>query len=299
MKIAISGSTGFVGRALVDFFRARGDHITRIVRSFGSIPADESTVVWHPKQGTIERSGLEGHDVVIHLAGESIAGVWTGAKKRRILESRSLGTSLLARTLAELEHKPTVLFSASAMGYYGEQEGLLDESAPPGEGFLPEVARVWEDATQPAAHAGIRIVRMRFGNVLHPEGGALAVMIPIFRVGFGAPFGSGQQPWPWIARDDVGPAIAHLLENAEIDGPVNFVAPDPATNEQFTHALAAAVGRRSYLRVPAFATKLAPGGMGEEMLLGGSHLVPRRLLESGYTFRWPELRPALAAMLKA
>ena len=269
------------------------------MRSYGTIAADEATVVWHPKQGTIERAGLEGHDVVIHLAAESIAGVWTGPKKRRIRESRVLGTSLLARTLAELEQKPGVLFSASAMGWYGEQAGLLDESAPAGTGFLAEVARAWEHATQPAEQAGVRVVHMRLGNVLHPEGGALEVLAPIFRLGFGAPFGSGEQPWPWIARDDIGPTIAHLLERPEIAGPVNFVAPDPATNAEFTHALAAAVGRRSYLRIPSFAARLAPGGMGQEMLLGGTALVPRRLLESGYSFRWPELRPALAAMFKA
>lgn len=298
LNIAITGSTGFVGRALVDFFRARGDTVTRVVRSYGGIPANEPTVVWHPKQGTIERAGLEGQDVVIHLAAESLAGIWTEPKKRRIRESRELGTRLLARTLAELERPPRVLFSASGTNFYGTREEATDESAGPGAGFLAEVVQVWEAGTQPAERAGVRVVHMRMGPVMHPSGGALAVMIPIFRAGFGAPFGSGEQPWPWIARDDIGPAIAHLLDRPEVSGPVNFVAPGRVTNAQFTHTLAAAVGRRSYLRVPSFAAKLAPGGMGKEVLLGGADVVPRKLLESGYTFRWPELAPALEAMLR-
>jgi len=297
VRIAITGVSGFVGRGLVPFFEARGDDITRVVRSYGGIPADERTVIWHPQQGTIERAGLEGQDVVIHLAGESIAGLWTRAKKRRILQSRELGTRLLARTLAELQHPPGVLFSASAMGFYGNRTEPVDESAPPGTGFLPEVAQVWEAATLPAENAGIRVVHMRFGNVLHPDGGALAVLVPLFRLGFGAPFGSGRQAWPWIARDEIGPAILHLLEHPELAGPVNFVAPQVVTNQEFTAALAAAAGRRSYLKVPAFAARLAPGGMGDELLLGGAPLTPRRLLESGYRFRRPELQPALEAMI--
>jgi hypothetical protein len=297
MRIAITGVSGFVGRALTSFFEARGDVITRVVRSYGGIPANERTVIWHPQQGTIERPGLEGQDVVIHLAGESIAGVWTGPKKRRIRQSRELGTRLLARTLSELERPPRVLFSASAMGFYGSRAEPVDETSGPGTGFLAEVAQVWERETGTAQHAGIRVVHMRLGNVLHPDGGALAVLVPVIRLGLGAPFGSGRQHWPWIARDEIGPAIVHLLERPEIVGPVNFVAPHTVTNGEFTAALSAVLGRRSYLRVPAFAARLAPGGMGEEMLLGGAPVVPRRLLDSGYRFRWPELRATLEAMI--
>jgi len=297
MRIAITGASGFIGRGLVSFFEARGDVITRVVRSYGRLAADERTVIWHPQQGTIERAGLEGQDVVIDLAGESTAGVWTRAKKRRIRESRELAVRLLARTLAELRQPPRALFSTSGVGYYGTTAALVDENSGPGTGFLAEAARVWEAETLPAAHAGIRVVQMRFGIILHPDGGALAVMIPIFRLGLGAPFGGGQQPWPWIVRSEIGPAILHLLEHPEIVGPVNFVAPEQVTNGEFTHALAAAVGRRSYLRIPAFAARLAPGGMGQEMLLGETGVVPRRLLDSGYSFRWPELGPALRAMV--
>jgi uncharacterized protein (TIGR01777 family) len=298
VKIAISGASGFVGDALIAFFAERGDTVTRIVRSYGGVPHGEATVVWHPQQGVIERAGLEGHDVVIHLAGESIAGVWTGVKKRKIRESREQGTSLLARTLAALESPPKLFASASAMGFYGDRREVVDESSAPGTGFLAEVAQLWEAATQPAEQAGIRTVHMRFGNILHPGGGMLAVLVPLYRLGLGAPFGEGGQAWPWIARDDVVSGIAHLIDHAELHGPVNFVAPETVTNEEFTNALAAAVGRPSFLRVPAFAAKLAPGGMSEEMLLGGAPIVPRKLLESGYPFRWPKLREALKAMLQ-
>jgi len=297
MRIAITGVSGFVGRGLVSFFEGRGDEITRVVRSYGSIPADARTVVWHPQQGKIESAGLEGHDLVVHLAGESLVGVWTPAKKQRIRQSRELGTRLLARTLAELVEPPRALFSASGINFYGSSSEPVDEGSPPGEGFLSDVARVWEAATQPAEAAGIRVVHMRFGNVLHPDGGLLAMLVPLFRLGLGAPFGTGTQGWPWIARDELGPAIAHLAERASVTGPVNFVAPGGLSNEEFTNALAGAVGRRSYLRVPALAAGLAPGGMGEELLLGGAPVVPHRLLESGYQFHWPELRAALRAML--
>jgi hypothetical protein len=298
LKVAISGASGFVGEALLAFFRERGDDVTRIVRSYGSVPHGEHAVVWHPQQGVIERGGLEAHDVVIHLAGENIAGVWTSAKKRKIRESREQGTSLLARTLAALSSPPRVFLSASAMGFYGDRREVVDESSAAGTGFLAEVAQIWETATQPAEQAGIRTVHMRFGNVLHPGGGMLAVLAPLYRIGLGAPFGEGGQAWPWIARDDIAAAIVHVVEREELRGPVNFVAPEVVTNEEFTRQLAAAVGRPSFLRVPAFAAKLAPGGMAEQMLLGGAPIRPRKLLESGYTFRWPVLGEALKAMLK-
>lgn len=297
MRIAITGVTGFVGRALAGFFEARGDVITRVVRSYGGIPADERTVIWHPSQGAIERAGLERQDVVIHLAGESLAGVWTRAKKRRILQSRELGTTLLARTLAELQQPPRVLCSASGMNFYGSRTDPVAEDAAPGTGFLADVVQLWEAGTLPASNAGIRVIHMRFGNVLHPDGGLLAVLAPLARAGLGAPFGNGRQPWPWIAREDIGPAILHLLDHAEISGPVNFVAPDVVTNEEFMAALGAVVGRRSYLRIPALAARLAPGGMAEEMLLGGARIIPRKLVSSGYRFRLPDLRAALAAMI--
>jgi uncharacterized protein len=299
MRVAITGASGFVGSALTRFLRSRGNQVTPVTRSLGSVEHGERAIVWHPERGVIEAGSLEGHDVVIHLAGESIAGVWTAAKKRRIRDSRVQGTTLLARTLAGLSEKPRVLFSASGMGIYGEQPpGLeVDESFPPGSGFLADVGRAWEESARPASDAGIRVVNMRFANILSPGGGMLATLLPVFRLGLATSFGSGRQIWPWIALEDIAPAILHLLERPEIAGNVNFAAPEPVTNDEFTRAVASAVSRPKLFSIPKFATQLAPGGMGGELLLSGVHMVPRRLKESGYTFRQPLLKPALSAML--
>ncbi len=299
MRMAITGSTGLVGTALVDTFRARGDSVTRIVRSYAGVPPSERAVVWNPREGTIEAEGLRGHDVVIHLAGESIAGVWTPGRKQRIVSSRIQGTTLLARTLADLDEKPAVLFSASAMGFYGDRSEDVDENSVAGDGFLADVAKQWEASTEAASKAGIRVVHMRLANVLSPKGGVLAALLPVFKLGLGAKFGSGEQCWPWLALDDIAPAIMHLIDHPEINGPVNFVAPDKTTNERFTDELARKVRRPSLFTVPAFAAKLAPGGMGQEILLGGACMVPGRLLGSGYRFRHPELAPALESMLRS
>jgi uncharacterized protein len=298
MRVAVTGYTGFIGTAIARHLRELGHEVTPVVRTLGGAGRDRA-VVWHPDRGVIDAQGLEGHDLVIHLAGESIAGVWTAGKKRRIRDSRVEGTTLLARTLAGLGAKPQALFSASAFGIYGDRPAkeVLDEAATTGQGFLPEVGRAWEGATAPAADAGIRVVHMRFGNVLSPEGGMLDALLPLFRIGLGARLGSGRQVWPWIALDDIPPALVHVLERPEIAGPVNFAAPKPVTNREFTDTLASVLGRPSFLSVPSSALNLAPGRMGEEMLLASARVVPRRLLDSGYPFRWPELEPALRAML--
>jgi hypothetical protein len=256
-------------------------------------------VVWHPETAEIEGHGLEGHDVVIHLAGEPIAGLWSEGKKRRILESRKQGTTLISRTVASLVEKPRTFLSASAVGIYGDRDPAeeVTEASAPGQGFLAEVSRIWEGSTAPAAEAGVRVVHMRISNVLAPVGGLLGTLLPLFRLGFGAPFGSGRQIWPWMALADLISAVFHILDHPEIRGPVNFAAPEAVTNAAFTRALAAAVGRPTVLRVPAFAARLAPGGMGEEILLAGARVVPRVLLDTGFRFEWPELRPALKAML--
>jgi uncharacterized protein (TIGR01777 family) len=297
MRIAITGSTGLVGTEIVRFFRSRGDHVTRIVRSYSGLPPNERAIVWNPREGTIEADGLRGHDVIIHLAGESIAGVWTPGRKRRIEASRVNGTTLLARTIAALPELPRVLLSASAMGFYGSRGGPVDETAGAGSGFLAGVARKWEESTAAAERSGVRVVHMRFGNVLSKDGGALAALLPVFKLGLGAKFGTGAQCWPWIALPEMGPAMLHLIEHEDIAGPVNFAAPEQTTNAQLTTTLAKAVGRPTLLTVPPFALRLAPGGMGEELLLGGACLVPRRLLETGYSFRYPSLAPALTALL--
>jgi uncharacterized protein len=299
MRVAVTGSTGLVGSEITRVLRAAGHEVTRIVRSFSGLAHGERAVVWHPDAGEIEAAGLEAHDVVIHLAGESLAGVWTDRKKRSIRESRVQGTTLLAGTLAGLTHKPRALFTASGFNVYGNHPGdePVDEDTPPGDGFIADVAREWEAANQPAADAGIRTVQMRFGNVMSPRGGMLPVILPLFRLGLGARFGDGTQYWPWIALDDIPPALLHVLERPELTGPVNFVAPQAVTNAEFTDTLAAVVGRPSFLKVPGFAAKLAPGHMADEILLGGARVVPKRLLDTGYEFRHPELKPALRALL--
>ena len=297
MRFAITGSTGLIGSVLTRYLRAHAHEVTRIVRSYSDLAHGERAIVWHPDEGVIESAGLEGHDVVIHLAGVSIAGVWTESKKRRIRESRQQGTSLIARTIASLTQKPRALFSASAFGIYGDRppDEIVDESSPTGTGFLADVARMWEAETKPAQDAGVRVVNMRFGNVISGEGGMVPVLKPLFQLGLGAKFGSGEQFWPWIAVDDIPTALLHVLERPEIGGPVTFVAPEPVTNERFTAVFAGVLRRPSFVTVPKFAAKLAPGGMSEELLLGGARVVPRRLLESGYVFRYPELEGAMRA----
>lgn len=295
MRWAVTGSSGLIGSEVVRVLRARGHEVTRIVRSLHKVPPSEHPIVWHPREGVIEAARLEDHDVVLHLAGESIAGVWTAGKKRRIRESRELGTTLLARTLAGLRSKPRVLFSASGFTIYGERppSEVVTESSAVGTGFLPEVARIWEAATRPAEDAGIRVVHTRFGNVLASHGGMLEVLIPFFRMGLGTRFGSGDQMWPWIALPEIPRVLLFLLDRPEIAGPVNVVAPEAVTNAEFTRALAAALGRPSVLSVPDFLLKLAPGHMGEELLLWGARVVPERLLDAGYQFQWPRLEPTL------
>jgi hypothetical protein len=294
MRVAITGSSGLIGTALREFFHARGDEVTRIVRS-RSPKGGGPEVVWSVERGVIDTAGLEDHDLVVHLAGESVAGVWTPDKKRKIRESRVTGTTLLSDALASLTRRPAAYFSASGMNFYGNRAPSepITEASPAGVGFLAEVAREWEHATMTAAEAGIRVVHMRSGNVLSPKGGMLPALLPLFRLGLGAKFGDGKQIWPWIALDDYPAAVVHVYEKTDLAGPVNFVAPEAVSNEQFTNTLAAAIGRFAFFAVPAFAARLAPGGMADEILLGGARLIPARLLESGYEFKWPELKPFL------
>ena len=299
MRFAITGSTGLVGTALTRYLRQAGHDVTRVVRSYSSLPQAERAVVWNPDEGVIDAQGLENHDVAIHLAGESIAGVWTPGKKRRIRESRVRGTTLLATTLARLTDRPSVLMAASAFDVYGDRpaDETLVEDSPRGTGFLADVSAAWEDSTQPATEAGIRVVNMRFATILSPNGGMLGVLLPLYRLGLGAKIGDGRQYWPWIAIGDVPPAMMHIIDRPTITGPVNFAAPQAITNAEFTDTVAAVVGRPSFLSLPSFAARLAPGGMSQELLLRGARVLPKKLIDSGYEFRHPELREALVGML--
>lgn len=287
MRIAITGATGFVGKRLSQQLAAAGNEILPVSRS--TVPGG---VRWDPERGWIDAAALEGVDVVVHLAGENVAGVWTASKKRRILESRVRGTQLLATTLASLRAAPSVLFSGSAIDYYPRDGGTVDESGPAGASFLAHVAREWERAAAPAADAGIRVVHPRLGMVLG-AGGPIGVMLPLFRLGLGGPIGSGRQIISWVALDEIAPALLHLLATPELSGAVNVVSPNAVSFSELARELAAVLHRPAFFRLPAFAARLALGQFGEEILLTGSRIVPRRLQESGYEFRFPELRGAL------
>jgi len=291
--VALSGGSGLVGSALASFWRARGHVVLRLVRH-AARSVDE--VAWDPRAGTIEGAKLEGLDAVVHLAGETIAARWTASRRAAILRSRVEGTRLLARTLASLAAKPSVFVSASAVGFYGTRAEPVDETSPPGTGFLADVARAWEAETAPAATAGIRIVVTRFGVILAREGGALAKMLPAFRLGLGGPIGSGRQGFSWVALDDVVSAIDHVVGDATIAGPVNVVAPEPVTQRAFASALGRALRRPAKLPLPALAVRLLFGTMGEETLLGGSFVRPAVLLRSGFRWRAPRLDDALAEL---
>jgi len=297
MKVLLSGSSGLVGSALVPVLTGGGYEVVRLVRSQ---PGPETSEVrWDPETGSIDGAGLKGVDAAVHLAGESIAaGRWTAARKARILESRVRGTRLLAETLAGLEEPPKALVSASAVGYYGDRgEETLREESGSGSAFLSEVCRQWEAATEPAAAAGIRVVNLRFGVILASAGGALPRLLTPFRLGVGGTLGSGKQFMSWIALDDVIGAILHALTTEALRGPVNAVAPQAATNREFTKTLGRVLGRPTLFPMPACAARLAFGEMADELLLASQRVEPAKLLASGYQFRFPDLESALRHIL--
>jgi len=294
MKIVVSGSTGLIGSALKSALR---DHeVVPLVRR--SVTSGEQALAWDPERGTIDRAGLEGTDAVIHLAGENVFGRWSQAKKQRIYDSRVKGTRLVSDALAGLHRPPATLLAASAIGYYGDrgEEAVTEESAP-GEDFLAHVARDWEAATAPAARAGIRVVNMRVAVVLTTTGGALAKMLPAFRLGLGGTVGSGNQYLSWIALDDIIDAILHLLAKPNLVGPVNMTAPTPLTNRDFAKTLGKVLGRPAVVPVPAFALRMVFGTEGAAMVQSGQRVLPARLIGSGFRFSFSEVEPALRHLL--
>jgi uncharacterized protein (TIGR01777 family) len=296
MKILVTGASGLIGTALVSSLTSSGHEVTRLVR--GQPKPGEKAAHWDPIAGSIDASALEGLDAVVHLAGENIAERWTAAKKARIRESRVKGTQLLCETLTRLSSPPKVLVSASAIGYYGDRgEETLTDDSPPGRGFLPEVCRAWEAATEPARQHGLRVVQLRLGVVLSAEGGALAKMLPPFRLGLGGVLGSGQQYMSWIALDDVVGAMQHALVTEALQGPTNAVAPRAVTNQEFTKTLGKVLGRPTAIPLPAFAARLMFGEMADELLLASARIQPTKLLASGYQFRYPKLEEALQHVL--
>ena len=296
MNIVITGSTGFIGSALVPLLSREGHSVTRLVRRQPT--SGERQVRWGPDTGTIDADGLAGTDAVVHLAGEGIPDRrWTAKQKAKIRDSRVNGTRLLSETLARLDPPPKVLACASAVGYYGDRgdETLREESAP-GSDFLAQITRQWEAATEPAAQAGIRVVNLRFGNVLGPNGGLLARVLLPFKLGIGGRLGSGKQYVSWISLEDIVRAIHHILATETLEGPVNVAAPVPVTNAELTKTLGRVLSRPTPFPVPAFALRLIFGELADAVL-ASARMEPAKLVATGFEFHHPELEGALRAEL--
>jgi uncharacterized protein len=297
MKILITGASGFIGSSLVSALQAEGHELASLVRRASRGSTGE--IAWDPDKASDIVSGLQGFDAVIHLAGENIGNArWTPEKKRRILESRKRGTALLARSLAACEYPPGVLISASATGYYGDRgEEVLSEGSMGGTGFLAEVCRAWENATNAASDRGIRVVNLRFGIVLSAHEGALPRMLLPFRLGFGGKVGSGRQYMSWICLEDLLEIIKFILQTT-LKGPVNVVAPEPVRNREFVRTLGRVLCRPALFPTPGFILRILFGEMADALLLCSARVRPARLITAGYRFKYPDLEGALRYVLR-
>ncbi|MFI0978611.1 TIGR01777 family oxidoreductase [Streptomyces sp. NPDC021093] len=295
MRIAVTGSTGLIGTALVRSLRADGHEVVRLVRR-PARTGDE--VTWDPMRSYVDTHGLVGCEAVVHLAGAGIGDHrWTDAYKRELRESRRLGTAAVAEAVASLDVPPRVFVSGSALGYYGETgDRAVDEEAPPGDGFLPSLCVEWEEAAAPAEEAGIRTVFSRTGLVVARGGGAWGRLFPVFRAGLGGRLGSGRQYWSFIALHDEVAALRHLIDTESLSGPVNLTAPEPVTNREVTAAMGRVLHRPALFAVPAPALRIALGELAGDVL-GSQRVVPRRLLESGFSFAFPTVDDAIKAAL--
>jgi uncharacterized protein len=296
MKIVISGASGLIGTQLVEQLQQLGHDVVRLVRR----AANTGEIMWDPKAGVLSASALEGADAVIHLSGAGIGDKrWTSSYKREILESRTITTSLIANTIANMSRKPSVFLCGSAIGIYGPRgDEQLTEVSTNGTSFLADVCEQWEAAAKPASDAGVRTVLLRTGIVLTTKGGALKKQLPLFQLGLGGKFGNGKQWQSWISIDDEVGAIEHLL-TANVSGAVNLTAPNPVTNAEFTSTLARVVKRPAFLPIPPFAPKAILGGeLADALLFTGQRVIPAALNASGYQFVHPTLEVALRALLK-
>jgi len=297
VNILVTGSHGLVGAALIPFLTTQGHTVKRLVRSVN--PTAHEGITWDPPRRGPDPGALIGIDAVVHLAGESIAGGrWNAAKKQRILDSRIKGTLLLSDALVKMSVPPKVFISASAIGFYGNRGAeVLREDSGAGQGFLPDVCRQWEAAAQAATQKGIRVVNLRTGMVLSPQGGALAKMLLPFKLGLGGKIGSGQQYMSWIALDDMLGAILFALQTDSLRGPVNAVTPRPVTNIVYTKTLGKVLSRPTLFPMPAFAARLVLGEMADALLLASARVEPTQLQNKGYRFRYSELEGALRHLL--
>ena len=293
--IAVSGASGLIGASVVRFLEGHGHEVRRLVRRAARTSLE---IAWNPEDNSIDAAHLEGVDAVIHLAGENLSQRWTNETKRRIRDSRVNGTRLLSSAIASLAVKPSIMLSGSAIGIYGDRgDDTLDEDSPLGADFLASVCQEWEAAATPASAAGIRVVNLRTGLVLSRHGGVVGKLLLPFRLGAGGRLGTGRQWMSWIGLTDYTAAIALLLRNTSLSGPVNLVAPNPVTNTEFTRVLGTVLGRPSMFTVPKFAMRLALGQMADDTILASQRVRPRRLLESSFNFSAPTIESALRAEL--
>jgi hypothetical protein len=297
VKIAVSGSSGLVGAALTAALGANGHAVARLVRPGSS--ADSNSIRWDPLAGTLDTLALEGVDAIVHLAGASIAGGrWTAARKQLLRTSRVEATQHLLEGISRLRQRPAVFISASAVGFYGDRgDERLTESSAPGDNFLAQLARDWEASASRAESLGMHTVLLRFGAILSTRGGALPRMLTPFRLGVGGRLGSGKQWMSWLTLDEVIAIILYALQKESLRGPVNAVSPNPATNAEFTRALARALHRPALFPAPAFALRLLLGEMADALLLSSQRVFPERLTALDYAFRHPRLEEALAGVL--
>jgi len=314
MRIAVTGSTGLIGTALARSLRADGHDIVRLVRrsadearryeSAASAPVSSarrapSEVRWDPNRQYVDVSGLAGCDALVHLAGAGIADRrWTPAYKKVLRDSRVLGTAAVADALASLDEPPRTLIVGTAIGYYGDTgDRAVDESAPPGEGFLADLCQEWEEAASSAREAGIRTVFARTGLVVARSGGAWGRLFPIFKAGLGGRLGNGSQYWSHIALHDHIAALRHLLDAEEVSGPVNLTAPEPVTNREVTAVMGRVLNRPTLFPVPAPVLRAALGGFADDVL-SSQRVLPKRLLDSGFSFAFPQVEDAVRAALR-
>lgn len=290
ITVAIAGASGFVGNALVRHLTSTGHAVRRIGRA-SSRGVDFR---WDLEAGRLDPAALDGVDAVVNLTGENVGQRWTRDHKQAILTSRVRSTEVLAKTMAAVRSPPRVFLSTSAVGIYGSRGSeSLDEGSSPGTGFLADVVRQWERAALPARDAGVRLVYPRLGLVMHPDGGVLAKLLPLFNVGAGGKIGTGDQWMSWVGMHDLLRALSFIMSADALAGTVNVTAPNPVTNAQFAHALGQVLHRPAIATVPEFAVKLMYGEMAEETLLAGQRVLPRRLLDAGFHFDYPDLAQAL------
>jgi len=296
MKILISGSSGLVGKALVNFLSLNQHEVIKLVRKRTDLKKNE--IPWDPEKKKMDLNALEGFDAVIHLAGENVSGRWTEEKKKLIENSRVAGTQLLCKSLSQLQLPPGIFISASGVGYYGNQgDKVLTETSPKGKGFLADVCEKWEKPTQILSEKGVRVVNVRTGIVLSPNGGALKSMLTPFRLCLGGSMGSGKQYMSWIALDDLIAIFYFILQTDKINGVINAVSPYPVTNDEFTKTLGGVLKRPVFLTVPSFVVKKIFGEMGEALLLSGQRVRPEVLLKQKFHFTHPVLGEAFEYLL--